>query len=98
MLPRSERFGLQSQMRRAAVSIAANIAEGAGRRTDRDFARFVSNAIGSANELDYHLELVRDLGYASEQPVLEAQAMVVEIRRMLLALRSRLQEDAIAGS
>ena len=60
--PKDETYGLTSQMRRSSASIAANIAEGCGKRTDTDFARFVQNAFGSASELEYHLLLARDLG------------------------------------
>ena len=59
--PADERFGLTSQLRRAAVSIPANIAEGRGRRTDDDFARFMDYAMGSASEVECHLLLACDL-------------------------------------
>src|SRR5215831_16049111 len=64
--PREEMYGLTSQLRRAAVSIGANLAEGCGRRTSSELARFVKIAMGSASELDYHLLLCRDLGFISE--------------------------------
>jgi four helix bundle protein len=60
--PADERFGLAAQMRRAAASIPMNLAEGSGRSTDRDHARFVANAIGSASQLEYQLRLAADLG------------------------------------
>jgi len=60
--PREETYGLTSQLRRAAISIGANLAEGCGRRTSNELARFVRIAMGSASELDYHLLLCRDLG------------------------------------
>jgi len=63
--PREEQYGLTSQMRRAAASICANIAEGCGRGTARDFARFIQMALGSASELEYHLVLAADLGFIS---------------------------------
>lgn len=61
--PREEMYGLTSQVRRAATSIGANLAEGCGRRTSSELARFVRIALGSASELDYHLLLCRDLEF-----------------------------------
>jgi four helix bundle protein len=58
--PKEEMFGLTSQLRRAAISVGANLAEGCGRRTTAEFARFIRIAMGSASELDYHLLLCRD--------------------------------------
>ena len=60
--PIEERFGLTSQPRRSSASIAANLAEGCGRRSDGEMARFVQIAMGSGAELSYHLLLARDLG------------------------------------
>jgi four helix bundle protein len=64
--PREERYGLTSQIRRAAVSIPANIAEGAGRRSHKEFAYFLSNAQGSASELETELIIANRLGYLDE--------------------------------
>src|SRR5262245_10637736 len=60
--PREEMFGLTSQIRRAAGSIGANIAEGCGRGSNADFVRYLQIAFGSASELQYHLQLARDVG------------------------------------
>ena len=60
--PADERFGLTSQLRRCGISVAANIAEGCGRGTDLDFARFLQIAMGSASEAEYLLLLAADLG------------------------------------
>ena len=85
-MPRSEQFGLVSQMRRSAVSIASNIAEGAGRSALGDFRRFVRIATGSACELETQLLITSDICLLPEGatgPLLQA---VDEIKRMLHAL------------
>ena len=64
--PSAERFALTSQLRRSAVSVPANIAEGAGRFSPKEFRRFLSISAGSVSELQYHLELARALGYIAE--------------------------------
>lgn len=88
--PREEQFGLTSQLRRAATSIPANIAEGSARRTDRDFRQFLSNALGSAAEVEHLLLLARDLGYLEEEQHDAILRRVVSIKRMLVAFISRL--------
>jgi four helix bundle protein len=65
--PQEERFAMCQQMRRAVTSIGANIAEGAGRHTEKDFAHFLTQAIGSACELEYLLILSEDLGYVTSE-------------------------------
>ena len=89
--PRAEQFGLTSQMRRAAVSIPANLAEGCGRGSQAELARFSANALGSANELDYFFILAHDLGYLHE---LTLGARTQELSRGLTRLRQRAQENA----
>ena len=64
--PRHELYGLTSQLRRAAVSVPANIAEGSGRRTIRDYIRFLYNAKGSLTELEYLIHISNRLGYLTE--------------------------------
>ena len=84
--PPDERFGLTSQIRRAAASVGANIAEGCGRRGDAEFHRFLQMAMGSASELEYHLLLSRDLEYLSTPNYKELAAEVTRVKRMLSSL------------
>ena len=84
--PRDEIFGLTSQLRRACTSIPANIAEGCGRGTDADFARFLQIAMGSACESDYELLLARDLNYLDSDSYTALFEAVCEVKRMLAAL------------
>lgn len=87
--PGTERFELAAQMRRSAVSVPSNIAEGAGRGGQRDYARFLKIAAGSVSELDYQLLLSKDLGYIPPKIHGELSAEVSEIRRMLASLISK---------
>jgi four helix bundle protein len=91
--PREEQFGLTSQIRRCASSIPANIAEGCGRDSKRDFARFLDISGGSANELEYHLLLVRDLNMIETTEYDELVAQLIEVRKMLTAFVQRLRAD-----
>lgn len=84
--PRSEMFGLQAQMRRASVSIPANIAEGSGRAGKAELAQFLNVALGSASELEYHLLLARDLQLIEETSHRQMGQRVVEVKRMLSGL------------
>ena len=70
--PQNEVYGLISQMRRAAVSVPANIAEGAGRTTAKEFVQFLSIARGSLSELDTYIVICKDLGYVSDTAELES--------------------------
>jgi four helix bundle protein len=86
-LPTRERYILSDQMRRAAVSVASNIAEATGRSSRRDGARFLSIAAGSASELEYQLELVAALGLSESQDHL--LGLIGEVKRMLTSLIGR---------
>ena len=89
--PKEELFGLTSQMRRAASSIPANLAEGCGRDGDAELKRFVTIALGSACELDYFVQLAGDLGYLT----VEARTMLANetliLRRQLGAFVNKLK-------
>ncbi len=88
--PPDERFGLTAQMRRAVASIPTNIAEGLGKIGDNERARFLNIAMGSASEFQYQILLSRDLGYLDANAHDKLHGLVVEVRKMLGSLRSKL--------
>jgi four helix bundle protein len=90
-LPANELYGLASQMRRAAVSVPANIAEGFGRWYSKEFVHFLLVANGSLKELETHLLIGKRLGFFSPQHLTQPQSLVEEIGRMLSALRKKLE-------
>jgi four helix bundle protein len=92
--PRDEMYGLTSQLRRASVSIGANIAEGTCRRGDVDFARFLQIAVGSASEVEYHLLLARDLNLLALADYQRLSEEAVEVKRMLALLMQKLRADS----
>ena len=84
--PKSELYGLTNQIRRAAVSVSANIAEGCGRGSDLDFARFLQIAMGSASELEYELLLSRDLGFLKPEDHENLNQDIHKVKQMLASL------------
>ena len=92
--PKSELYGLTSQLRRAAVSISSNLAEGCSRSSKNDFARFVEIATGSALEVASQAVIARNLGYLSEPDFQQIQTSALEITRMLSGLRQSLLRDS----
>ena len=86
--PASERFGLASQMRRAAVSIASNIAEGCGRRNNRELLPYLYIASGSARELACQLRISSELGFGETSPAKQLDGEVRRVLRMLNRLIS----------
>ena len=89
--PVEERFGLADQMKRSAISVASNIAEGAGRQGNREFCQFLSIAGGSVAELETQLIIAQKLGYAVNAELLLAE--VVIIRKQLNALTKALRKE-----
>lgn len=87
-------FGLRDQARRACVSIMANIAEGFGRRTDRDFAKFLDIAYGSTCEAQSHLYVAADLGYVSAERFARVYSDLDEVARMIRALTRHLRLES----
>jgi four helix bundle protein len=91
VFPRAELYGMTSQLRRCSASIAANLAEGCGRNGDTEFARFCSISLGSANELEYHLLLARDLALIDPNVHKELCQNAIEVQRMLATLVRKLK-------
>jgi four helix bundle protein len=96
--PTSEVYGLTSQMRRAAVSIASNIAEGWGRRSRREYSKFVLIARGSHDELQTQLIIAERLGFGEPGFLADANALAGEVGRMLAGLYTFLQRPRRSDS
>jgi len=89
--PKDELYGLISQMRRSSASIPTNIAEGCGRNSDAELARFSIIAMGSASELEYQLLLAHDLQYLRSDEFEKLNSVLVEVKKMLNSFIRRLQ-------
>ena len=89
--PREEIYGLTSQIRRACASIPTNIAEGCGRKSSAEFARFLQIAIGSASETEYLILLAHDLKYLSPDQYVQLEDMTTSVKKMLITLLKRLE-------
>ena len=90
--PKEEKFGLTSQLRQAAVSIPANIAEGAARRSDKEFSYFLSNSQGSASEVETELLIAYRLRFLTEDTFSVLVSALDEIGRMLTGLAHHVQQ------
>jgi len=90
-LPSDERFGMVSQIRRCAVSIPTNIAEGCGRRTNADFARFLDISNGSSYELESLLILSNDLNYIQKEQFETINLLIQEIQKMIFKLKKSME-------
>ncbi len=95
LYPIDERFGLVSQMRRSALSIPSNIAEGAGRNSSKEFVRFLSIAQGSSYELYSQIILSVELGFIHQKDVYPALQLLDEIQRMNFALQLKIKNDLL---
>ncbi|MCX5884713.1 MAG: four helix bundle protein [Proteobacteria bacterium] len=91
--PKEEMYGLTGQIRRACASISANIAEGCGRSTDAELARFFDIAMGSASELEYHLLLAHDLDLLKVSDHDRLSIEVRDVKRMLTSFIQKLRAD-----
>lgn len=91
--PREETYGITSQIRRSCASIPANIAEGCGRDSEAELARFSRIAAGSASELEYHLLLAKELNFLDTADHSKLTTQVTEIKRMLTSFIKKLRAD-----
>jgi four helix bundle protein len=91
--PHDELYGLTSQIRRSCASVPANIAEGCGRGSDADLARFPQIAAGSASELEYHILLANELGLLESRQYERLAEEVTEVKRMLTSFIQKLKAD-----
>jgi|SRR5882724_2527967 len=91
--PNEEKFGLTSQIRRAAVSVPANIAEGAGRKSGKEFSHFLSNAQGSASELATELLIAKKLGYLNEDGYQMGATELDNIGRIIVGLSRSIRDS-----
>ena len=91
--PMYEQYGINSQIRRSAVSIPANIAEGAARQTKKEFVQFLHTAQGSLSELDTHLEISLNLQYIDEKSISDISIMMGDIDKMLTGLIKSLKAN-----
>ena len=91
LLPDTEKYGLVTQMQRSASSVPSNIAEGSGRNSTKEYIRFINIATGSLYELETHLILVEELGYADTDSILKNE--VLPLRKMLYRFRQSLENS-----
>ena len=89
--PAKEKYGLSSQIQRAAVSIASNIAEGSSRKSEKDFARFLEIAIGSAFEVETQLTIANEIGYLNDDNFIEIQNELIIIQKQINQLITKLR-------
>ena len=90
--PKNEQFDLMSQTKRAAYSIPLNIVEGSGRFTEKDFAHFLDQALGSVHELEYCCLLSKDLYYIDQELFQQTNQLINEVKAMLIGLIKKLRE------
>jgi four helix bundle protein len=95
--PKEERYGLTSQIRRAAISVPANIAEGAGRYSNKEFAHFLSNAQGSASELETELIIANKLGYLDDTSYSQLIPQLDRIGRLITGLAKHVSNKPAAA-
>jgi four helix bundle protein len=93
LLPKEEKYGLKSQMCRAAVSIPSNIAEGCSRNSDIEFRRYLEMAMGSTFELETQLILLKEIGYTHEEKLIDVFALLSLEQKMINALIAKISNS-----
>lgn len=88
--PEDEKFGLISQIKRSVISVPSNVAEGAGRSSDKDFLRFLDIANGSAFELETQIQLAYDLGFINENDLQNISDKLTEVQKLIYGFKSKL--------
>lgn len=92
--PREEKFGMVAQMRRCVVSIPSNIAEGSGRTTNKEFARFLDISLGSAYEIETQILLCHDFGYLIDDETKKLIDLITSIQRMLVGFKNKISNNS----
>ena len=95
--PNNEQYGLTSQIRRAAVSIPSNIAEGAGRKSNKEFEHFLSISLGSCFELETQVIISQELNFINSDNCNKADELILEIQKMIRGLQKSLQPKKSYG-
>ena len=98
VFPDTEKFGLTNQMRRAAVSVASNIAEGYGRSTKGEYILFLGHARGSNSELETQIVIAKELGFGSAEQLGKSETLCNEVGRMLCAVMKSLRSKSLVPS
>jgi four helix bundle protein len=93
LLPKEEKYGLKSQMCRAAVSIPSNIAEGCSRNSDIEFRRYLEMAMGSTFELETQLILLKEIGFTHEEKLIDVFALLSSEQKMINALITKISNS-----
>ena len=91
MLPKSEEYGLKSQMRRSSVSVASNIAEGSSRTSNKDFNRFLEMSLGSLYELQTQLIISLNRKFINEETAKTLELLIIELQKMISGFQKTLQ-------
>ena len=92
LFPKSEIYGISSQMRRASISIPSNVAEGYGRKSTKDYIRFYSIAFGSSLELETQLIIAKELNFAEENAFIKVDQLLEEVLRMLNTMTAKMKQ------